>query len=196
MICAECKHFHWWSNLKMWVKLPKCGFLDKGNSCLVKRSFRTPPSWCPGKPIFPGKSSWSSSVFPTDAPPKRRRGGKATKQLFCCFAFPRGLTGSGECARQWRRSGKAQFRRHWVKWSPPGGKWETQWETARRRSTPDGNNKAGWNNVMLLGRKHFSKIVFDWEIIRIFSEYESETLKNQIMQGIESKIFAGELKRN
>ena len=169
---------------------------DKGNSCLVKRSFRTPPSWCPGKPIFPGKSSWSSSVFPTDAPPKRRRGGKATKQLFCCFAFPRGLTGSGECARQWRRSGKAQFRRHWVKWSSPGGKWETQWETARRRSTPDGNNKAGWNNVMLLGRKpNKPEFCFIGKSSGYLVKMDRKLQKiklQKIMQGIESKIFAGE----
>ena len=36
--------------------------------------------------------------------------------------------------------------------------------------------------MMLLGRKHLSKIVFDWEIIRIFSENESETSINQITE--------------
>ena len=99
-----------------------------------------------GKPIFLGKSSCTSSVFPAAAPTED---GKAKKQLFRCFAFPR-VDRQRECAR--RRKGESSVA------TPLGEVARCKWvlrgncctlSRLRRASLSalDGTNKAGEDNV-------------------------------------------------
>ena len=84
---------------------PSAGFLDKGKRCLVKSGDTRHQAEAQESPFFSGRAAAHLLFFQR----RQQSGGKQRKQLFCCFAFPRGLTGSVSAQGRGAEMGKLSF---------------------------------------------------------------------------------------